>query len=1022
MKLTRREKLLILLEFVGEGIANFFKKIFARKSYILLSCAISLLFVLLAIFIAKKQAEAQAALPFCSTISPVASASPGVNCKLSPYCTEIVSPTVPAPGINCQPAPLCSAVASPNPGVNCRAACADLPSANRKPGINCLPYRGLALCTDLAYPTLANPGINCRPACSSLIESGISPQAGTNCVYYAGFPLCNELTEGRKNHRVTCADLIDLPLCSEIPRNCRESYETDPTSLLLPLCSSVVKKAVNPGINCAERCSNNAYSDTDPTADPKQVRSIHYAIFNSQCIRFCDEVDDENALYAPDANDPNHIIAKVFDPNVSNTNSNCVTKKCHQLAAEITPINTGENSNCDILTCNLLTPDELNKPKFRDATKKYCDGDTVKCFNFTEAQLPHVMVRKQNPMCQLHNCTPLSSTCDIADPLNPALLKPEFKNILARGAHYTSVYESYIMGGYSLQTNSICNPVQCRQIVYTQYRCTLDGITFTGDDTKDKIRNNSCDVSGVGSKCDCTNQNAANGLPCAVNYCFKTVDCNKPANYGTPECMEGSQQSPLDDKDPFDSWFYRPKPMDKAVHTSTGILRNMTHYPLESDEEDRYCYSDSQIFQDNGWGFHQEWDMGLFTIDWGWYHDYGAYGDPRSPGSCSNPKNGARGTGYSFLCGWRFLSNRAPDESVYFRGYASTDFSGTYPRHKVTICTRFANTLTFNTCGKRECGIVISGWGGDFWTTHWGDTCGGDVCRELYVDEANEAECMMTSGLDMNGNGCSSGIDGNIRVRAVKHNNKICAYLDSIGATGFNGMFFNGSETLADGKTCVNDPVSADGCQGYDSNSNPARADLWRNLIKVRYVDNNRPSGPRGYLDVNGKLYREQDCPKVTMRIPPPDLYNVGTIANAEKLFSPPLSIRAVSIRKGDSDAIPEPGQVYAKTDFIAPEITVQFGMDTYKLGLNMDCTGYDDASACNGGFVDATTTFNRRQFSASLSVRKDYSEVTKDPIFCLYRKVRNQASGSIEFLRVGCVMRNQPDPSANIISGDNIL
>lgn len=762
------------------------------------------------------------------------------------------------------------------------------------------------------------------PSCDTL-PSNVTPNAGVNCLYF-GLPLCRDVVN--PNHRVNCADLVDLPLCSDIV-----------------ISGGVTAK---PGKNCVDLCSLPAYDNPDPAASPPLVRSVDYAIFNKDCIRFCDQL--ESGITA-------------------NPGVNCINRKCHQVVSGVTPT---DGTNCNIMNCNLLTPDELNKTKFNDSSKKYCNGN-IKCYNFTQAQLPYMKLRTTNPTCLIHNCAPSSPNCGASDVLN----------ITNQDSTYTSVYETYINAGFDISSNAICTPTSCRPLIRVQYRCTTNGTQITGDNSLDTVRNNSCDSTGDGATCN-------------ANYCYLSIDCNLAANQNRSECLVAANVPPINGEDPFDSWFYRPKPMDKATN-GAGIIRDN----MRGD----FCYEQGAM-EDNDWG--RSISIGL--IDLGWFTDYLGF-DTRSPGACGASHSGNRGTGYGYLCNVEGnLFKKPSDYTAYFKGYAATDFNGTNPKHKVTVCLRFTNTMTTNACGARECGITAA------FSEFWGQTCGGDVCRELEIDDTSDAvNCNITSGANINA-ACADTIDDYMRVRAVKYYDKVCAFLDSKGQVSYNKMFLDGSETLNDGTTCINDPDGSGttGCHGHDSNSTQAEASGWRALMKVHYVDNNQPGTPRGYLDRTGKLYPEQECPKITLRIPPPNLYQLANVGNSQKLFSPPLYIRSVSIMRDREDAVIPAGAQFGKTDFHYPEVKIQFGATIQPMSLGLGYTGYEP-SGSGENYVTSpsskviSTTINNTTYNAELFVRKEYSENGSVPIFCVYRKANDSNGVALDPLRIACVEREKP-------------
>ncbi len=822
--------------------------------------------------------------------------------------------------------------------------CCSLKKTDKKPGFLVL---ALALSVGFGF-FIANHKIDVKaqslPSCAAL-ASNETPQVGVNCLYY-GLPLCKDVA--KPNHRMNCADIIDLPLCSDI----------------------VVRGGLNPsspqpGKNCVELCSGEAYGDPDPEASPKNVRGVDYAIFNKDCMRFCDKVEAD-FLLTPDEG------------------KNCAPRKCHQLEDGVVP-NAGVN--CDILQCNRLTPDELNKPKFDDSSKKYCNGDNIKCYEFLQSQLPYIRLRKDNPMCQIHNCKPSSPTCGDDETLEVA----------KQGSPYVAAYETFINAGYPLDSNVTCNPLYCKVIVHNQFRCTDAGGKITGDNLIDVHKNSGCDATGEGSSC-------------VLNYCFETVDCNLAINKSRHECGANPTQSTTNAPfvDQYDSWFYRPKPLDKAVDPKSGVPREM------GDGDNGLCYTRSQMDHVHDWGRHIK--MGI--IDFGWFHYY-LLDSPRSPGACSAPRFGDRGSGYIYLCGTgTSLYNKPSDYAAYYSGHTRTTFNNNSAKHLIRICLRFKNTINFDACGKRECGIASS-------FSDVTQQCGGDSCHDFEIDEADQTKCMMNEDFAQSSktSGCSKTTDLGLRTRAVQYGDRICGFLDSRGQNAFAGMFDDGSEVLEDGVTCVNDPDgsgnSAKGCDGYNSNKNPVLAHLWRQVMKIPYVQNNRPSSDsvRGYLDKSGKLFPEQECPKVTLRIPPPDHYNLANIKNSERLFVPPLFIKSVvKIRDGE-DASPEGNQDYGTTDFHYPEIRVQYGSVSSKMSLGLDeISGVDGAAGLvknhpnSPAYQTLSIEIRAKTYQAEVFVKKEYEANSGKPVFCLYRKIKDQNGLYVEPYRIACVNRNLPE------------
>ena len=137
----------------------------------------------------------------------------------------------------------------------------------------------------------------------------------------------------------------------------------------------------------------------------------------------------------------------------------------------------------------------------------------------------------------------------------------------------------------------------------------------------------------------------------------------------------------------------------------------------------------------------------------------------------------------------------------------------------------------------------------------------------------------------------SNGFDSYLRLRAVKYGRHVCGFVDFKGTLGYNGSYYNGTEKLADGTCISGDNVDGACSGGKNTNDNQAFADVWRTVMKVHYTDDNRPSGPKGYLDRSGRLFREQECPRVAYRVTTPKHYNLANTNNSPSLFTPPLFI-----------------------------------------------------------------------------------------------------------------------------------
>lgn len=780
----------------------------------------------------------------------------------------------------------------------------------------------LSLCTVF----FSNTSSQSLPDCSAV--SGTA-KPGNNCLFYS-LPLCqtvpsanytippsNVLTTGQ-NHRVNCADLSDIPLCGQIDGS------------------------TSPGKNCVKECSDASFVDI-----PLLTRGQDYAVHNRDCIRFCD---------APE-------VGITANPGV-----NCTGRKCHQLPNGTAPT----TSNCNAMPCNLLTPDELNETKFADNTKKYCEGNNVKCFNFTQAQLPYVLFRATNTMCRIHECRATTETCR-------TFATDDVQQIVNKGQAFIDAYTNYISAGYSIYSTTLCEQVVCRPVMYRQYRCT----PFA--DANPTVRNSECDSSG-------------DGATCSAGYCYKTIDCNNPANAATPECTNTSVSdsgSIGSTEDSMRSWFYRPKPLSKALADGNGNLRSMNEN-AGSYDTNSLCYSKSQM-SNNGWG--------SWFIDY--FHDYLGM-DSRSPGMCDVAKLGSRGNGYIYLCGVDGLAyNIAPGEAGFHKGYVRSEFVEGNATHRLVVCLRFENAMSpQKTCGSRECGITC-------FFGSCSEICGTDVCQELTVTDNNPKACEMDQTLfDSDPNrSCMFTVDTYIRVRAVKYGNRICTFIDLKGTFAYSPNYFNGTEKLANG-TCISGTNVNGTCTGAkNTNDSKEIAHVWRTVVRIPYIQNNRPSGqPAGYLDKSGQLYPEQECIQTSFRLPPPRTYNLANLVNSANMFTPPLYILNARVKRGGTVSAAGGDQSFGSTDFHYPELEVRFGTTTQKLSLGIGFTGFETSGGDSAGSATIATTINDFNYSAEVFVRKELDGGTQEPTFCLYRRVRDENNAYIEPTRVGCVKRNLPE------------
>ncbi len=827
------------------------------------------------------------------------------------------------------------------------------------------------------------------PDCSTL-ANGVTADPGNNCLYF-NLPICTSTQTAKATiinpqHRTNCADLIDLPLCGDI----------DNTSNILP------------NKNCVSECS----SIPD---DVTKIRGIDYAVHNKHCIRFCDNIEN----------------------NVSSSLSNsakCVTRNCHQNSylssgALVVGSNNGYvkdangNPNCNLLPCNKLTVDELSDTKFADETKKYCEGDNVKCYEFSQSKIVYAISRNSNTMCRLHYCPPPNqgSGC-----LN------EVSTINALGDSFKSTYARYIVGIDPSKENidqalsTICLPYTCKPFVLRQYICNPI------DSDNPTILNSQCDSNST----------------CIDGYCTKAIDCNLSSNSTEPECITTTSSSEEEsESDSYNSWFYRPKPSSKSTF-SNGLLYTM---------DDNLCYSNNQLksTSEHNWG--REIKIKLFlglTVNLGYFHSDHIPDETRSPGLCELKKNfGFRGYGYTSLCGNQGnLFKKVSDETAYHKGTISTQFTETDSVSKLKVCLRFQNALRYSsnftglntvenaagynteTCGRRQCAIVCN-----FGICLY-QTCGYDICQELTVRGSNAQNCMFNEDLfsrDTNlfdsfeaiGEGsCSKIIDGFLRVRAVQYGNRICTFLDSKGQPAYNKMFFDGSEKLSDG-TCYSGSRNEMGnCVGSkNSNDSKSSAEKWRTILKIPYIQNNRPNitdpNLRGYINKEGKLIKEQECMKVPLRISPPRLYNVGTFDNSKKLFSPPLYILNANTQRGGITSPPTDTQILGITDFNYPELVLKYGNTTKTLSLGIGKTGYETETNMIDPASKATVTtdFRGNSLSTNVFVRKEYDSNNSVPTFCLYQTITN-SQGLTNDILIGCVRRNFPEinNSSSLVTATN--
>lgn len=897
-------------------------------------------------------------------------------------------------------------------------------------------------CALLADETVAEPGFNCLFSSMTRDGTAVLPLCRRIPATTYTIPDSNILMTGI--HRHTCANLSDLPLCSTFT-SClgQNSYD----GCIPPL----------PGKNCAPLCDASFHGSVE------QTRGVDFAIHNRDCIRFCDALESGVTTGNPDVN--------------------CVDRKCHQLTAGTLPIPAPSiNPNCALTPCNLLTPNELidvfrkiaDDITAKRTVGKYCDGHLdinkkpLKCYDFNIAQIPYV---SKSHMCIMHNCPPSCSnyvsttdangdgvinsfdnddTLNISDRDKNSIIDPDTSYAMAYSATFNGNPTSATTP--NLSSTSYCTPVHCRPMITKQFRCVENAgdSTPTGDNTKDNARNISCDSAP-------TYKNGTlvhDGSVCTSNMCFKTIDCNDPANNSgsnaTAECLLPEDGTTIGSTvDTVNSAFYRPKPMNKAtkIASSIRIIENMN----TDSSAVGVCYSKSQMEErsdgyygvfnedDGKWGLNVNASinlgmLGRFSIPLGWFHSSLRPDESRSPGMCNVYNLGFRGTGYIYLCygdGSEFsgqLYGKVSDQTAYYSGYVQTTFAEGDATHKIKVCLRFRNALRpddgkSETCGERQCAISCMGFAGGCSQQN----CGYDRCFNLSIKDSYPNECDMDNDLltrDPN-RGCTSTIDTYLRVRTRKYGNRICSFLDVKGQTAYkNGsvarLFLKGDEKLEDGTCVVGTANSSGNCSGLSSYQDEASAERWRTIkfgssgiipyIQDNQYDNNDTKlsgGYSGYFDKNGQFFQKQECIQVPLRLSPPRFYNLATLNNSPKLFTPPVYITNALTKAGSGTISPRPfSESFGSTDFNYPAIQVNFGNTSTELNLGLSTTGYELGTSS----TVITTTVNLIPYSIDVIVRKEFNETSQKPTFCLYRKIVGLNGVEQDPERVGCVNRKLPE------------
>ncbi len=846
------------------------------------------------------------------------------------------------------------------------------------------------------------------PSCSSL-PSGTAntpddATPGLNC-HYLGLPPCKTFV-GTKQPRVNCADLIDLPLCSTI----------------------VPAADVASGVNCAKLAS-----EISPIIGTGKIRGVDYAVNNKDSIRFCGVQESCNTAAGEICN-----ISEMTSP------SKCTNIKCHQKTAAETP---DKNTNCSIIGCNLLTIEELKVAdgRFGDDSKQYCDG-SIKCYEFfnntniSEANtssnksdyLQYIAYRHNNPMCQIHNCKPDSSSCGADDTV---VFDPT--NLSYKGDTYKADYIQYINAGMPIE-GGLCKPPNCKPVTARQYACNLFDCSQAINHDKPECVDTDGLPSNPNINCDCSAEcpscPAANGCPagfkreCTEGYCNKKIDCNIASNNSAPECIVSDPESPDTDSDLFNAWFYRPTPPSRVTN-GDGSFKTDIANKINND----FCYSYNEV-KDMGWLTNVPFGICPACVNIR-YHCL--WDSTRSPELCSTSHLGFRGNGYGYLCGTDLNIFKNPNNSVgYIKGVAGVNYELNQPEYKIKACLRYANSGQLGACGTRECRFNISkGDGTPAIKTQW---CGYDVCKEMRISANDVNRCSLKENGDLfdgnDGSPCISGtIDGYVRMRARKYGRMICVFADQKGAVAYNKKNFNGSQTVTDKSLCSDNtrPVNGscpdgykticvegdkdkDGqCQGKNTNDDNWMATKWRTVKMVKYVGDNRGGSKLGYVDMDGQFFAEQDCAKIPLRIGPSRFYNAATIANTRTLFEPPLFVLNVRTARGGIISEPSLGQQFGETDFYQPEIVVQYGSEQQRMSLGNGYLGKDGTPEnypISPWEKTITTSINGLQHSAEAYVQKEYSTNLSQPLLCLYRRAFDQFGAPADPIKLTCVNRSKPE------------
>ncbi len=915
----------------------------------------------------------------------------------------------------------------------------------------------------LLYLTLFHI-IFCQNSWAALPDclSVVNPDPGSNCLI-DNLPLCKSTKAGQTilgsgtlpDPRINCMNVIHLPLCSELP-----SSEQKPLA------------------NCVNECQANNSTN-----------------HNKTCVKFCNPLSSQEV-------------------------SDCKNPQCHQVQ-DADPISEGSSKNCDMANCIYLTKDELDNPKFKDnLDKKYCEGNTNFCFEFSIDKLEHLTTSSDNRLCKLHYCKPRTFYCgrgfvfDYVDQKGDQTIN--IRNREQDQSGFVAKYEETILKTFEIDSSgeevavagNLDYTATCDDSLQNSCKQTLAKEIFCGTENSNSecsapvakcnnkgkclkasfecmtafnfsanININDSTSPTIDESCllDCTSSSGGfqtvpecdyinscetyEGHNKEDKYCKKIIDCNNFAYANGDYCSTITQNYDTSNTSPdaytypeTESWFYRPSPHVKAFKNGKPEAQKNDPESYRNqfrvfrtkgiDDGNKYniCY-DKQDLKDN--------DFGKEVELLGYFHDYLGM-NTRVPGNCSGDGskfNGNRSVNYEGLCGvmTAFEKVSQDDQTAYFKDYVTTNYnegkSFNNTKYNVTICTRYSNTLIPDrTCGARECGITYG------FDKFWGNACGFDVCKTLVIEDNNPKRCIFTNQNtclndtrepnflceSVDNESCSAKIDQNVRVRVVKYDNYICAFLDTRDKSAVGGgIFLTNGDTIqavdelrhpelrycmtGDGNEPNGEGDVLDQCPNafnYENKFNYLLTHVWRPFYQIPYVD-------KSYYMKKGSnnLIMQQKCAKVELKTSPRIAFAIANSTNTPELFIPQLYISKVFDKKGSQQEIiknndPKNISAYYGTDFFQPKIEVSLGKDpnikTENFELDINEESSDEKTL--------TVTFINSNYSVNVYVKKTSNPATGDPLICAYRTIAESAP-----VEIGCVPRKKPR-IGNVSSLDQIM